>query len=871
MRSCLIAVALALTSCGAAPTPPITPASSTVAAEAVEPPFVEAMAALLAAPYCGEDACVDPFPVAGIRGVDAHARTLAFAGPGAVVGIFVDGAWEFTALPDDVAALGVTFAPDGTLFAVSDHALLRRDGDRWTEVVSAEDELWSAALARSRDEVWITRAEGVVVRVVGGHIEDFGPEPRAGGLDRIWESEGVIAVAGPYGGAVWNGSDWLSSATYEELERYGEQSGCGALSQLINLFPDVEEEIEDYASFDVERALRARSAERPPERSRIGDWLAELPRDAREIVRPWVERAPSSLVELAREGDDWAAISDDGHARAWARIGGDLRTWDLGFHPRAVALCGGVPIVAGDASIVRLDDAGRTIALPARAPIADLSCGSERTIALTSDGDVLAIDASGAVSLVHRIDRPMRAIAGDARGFVVVGPAGAIARSSDDSWSPVSVASTVDLMAVVSDGDRAWAAGAAGTLVRIEGTTATVLPRVTYEPLVDLREEDGVVIALGRHGSVLRTDGSAWSHRADAVQLPGFARWMPRMDGEWRPLARGRLDVALDEPDAVLPYRWAADWLDHATDTEGLELAALWAETEVDYVVETTTDGCCEGTAYDPAVIADASSCAEDPTFNPCMLEADPAFGVDAGAQRVLQVVEVGARDRDDCAPLRVDIVRVQDGGVERASPVLTCEAGRTARDAAAWSFLALPEQQAFATWREDTTAVFGSHRYAPLFVHRTPTADALLFVDRDNRTTWPVMTHRRSRGASAVDAWAMITRVRSSPDGATVLVGAQLEGPSGPEPFVWIGPPPARAEEPQPPSHGDVATCPSLLIEDPDGRTNVRAQPSSRAALVGALDNGTAFRARARKGRWIRLVTPLDGWVYRDNVRCAP
>jgi uncharacterized protein YgiM (DUF1202 family) len=79
-------------------------------------------------------------------------------------------------------------------------------------------------------------------------------------------------------------------------------------------------------------------------------------------------------------------------------------------------------------------------------------------------------------------------------------------------------------------------------------------------------------------------------------------------------------------------------------------------------------------------------------------------------------------------------------------------------------------------------------------------------------------------------------------------------------------GEPVASMPEPAP-----APTCP-WRIADADGSTNLRADASSRAAVVTSLANGTVVTIAERRGRWWRITAPSVGWLWAPNVaqRCS-
>ncbi|MFO0710689.1 MAG: SH3 domain-containing protein [Sandaracinus sp.] len=65
-----------------------------------------------------------------------------------------------------------------------------------------------------------------------------------------------------------------------------------------------------------------------------------------------------------------------------------------------------------------------------------------------------------------------------------------------------------------------------------------------------------------------------------------------------------------------------------------------------------------------------------------------------------------------------------------------------------------------------------------------------------------------------------------------------------------------------------DAAPVCTLEVNDADGQTNVRPDPSTRREPVGTLPNGTQLHPAEQRGRWYRLETPLRGWVFATSLR---
>ncbi|MFK8004485.1 MAG: hypothetical protein AB8H86_33265 [Polyangiales bacterium] len=62
---------------------------------------------------------------------------------------------------------------------------------------------------------------------------------------------------------------------------------------------------------------------------------------------------------------------------------------------------------------------------------------------------------------------------------------------------------------------------------------------------------------------------------------------------------------------------------------------------------------------------------------------------------------------------------------------------------------------------------------------------------------------------------------------------------------------------------HGDAPDeCP-LVVLDADPPLRVRSSPSSDSSLSGELDNGTIVRSVERRDGYVRITSPVVGWVY--------
>lgn len=61
-----------------------------------------------------------------------------------------------------------------------------------------------------------------------------------------------------------------------------------------------------------------------------------------------------------------------------------------------------------------------------------------------------------------------------------------------------------------------------------------------------------------------------------------------------------------------------------------------------------------------------------------------------------------------------------------------------------------------------------------------------------------------------------------------------------------------------------------AAVIDDPDGYTNVRAQPSTAAAIVDRVEDGEAFTTFSQDGGWwqVRTADGKLGWMERSRIR---
>lgn len=76
-----------------------------------------------------------------------------------------------------------------------------------------------------------------------------------------------------------------------------------------------------------------------------------------------------------------------------------------------------------------------------------------------------------------------------------------------------------------------------------------------------------------------------------------------------------------------------------------------------------------------------------------------------------------------------------------------------------------------------------------------------------------------------------------------------------------------AATATPATPTSTPSAPCP-LVVDDPAPPLHVRAEPTSRAAIVGDAPNGARVTYLEQRGRWARIDAPAAGWIWTENVR---
>lgn len=86
-----------------------------------------------------------------------------------------------------------------------------------------------------------------------------------------------------------------------------------------------------------------------------------------------------------------------------------------------------------------------------------------------------------------------------------------------------------------------------------------------------------------------------------------------------------------------------------------------------------------------------------------------------------------------------------------------------------------------------------------------------------------------------------------------------------------WTGPGTAASAAPAQP--GPDATGQRATIEDPDGYTNVRADPTTAAAVLAVINEGEEFSAYPSGNDWWRVRTAAGqtGYVHRSRIRLVP
>ncbi|MEM9191970.1 MAG: SH3 domain-containing protein [Myxococcota bacterium] len=58
------------------------------------------------------------------------------------------------------------------------------------------------------------------------------------------------------------------------------------------------------------------------------------------------------------------------------------------------------------------------------------------------------------------------------------------------------------------------------------------------------------------------------------------------------------------------------------------------------------------------------------------------------------------------------------------------------------------------------------------------------------------------------------------------------------------------------------------VRVNDPSSPLNVRERPGGRADVVGTIPHDTVLQVGRRRGRWLQVRAPLQGWVWADNTR---
>lgn len=70
---------------------------------------------------------------------------------------------------------------------------------------------------------------------------------------------------------------------------------------------------------------------------------------------------------------------------------------------------------------------------------------------------------------------------------------------------------------------------------------------------------------------------------------------------------------------------------------------------------------------------------------------------------------------------------------------------------------------------------------------------------------------------------------------------------------------------EPQPVQDFSV----EAVIDDPDGYTNIRAQPNGQSLIVGRIERGTSFRTHPQNSEWwkVRIAGNQIGFIHRSRI----
>ena len=211
------------------------------------------------------------------------------------------------------------------------------------------------------------------------------------------------------------------------------------------------------------------------------------------------------------------------------------RTWEgvesgTGAGLRRVRLRGGVALaVGGDGTVLRSSDGGRTWRLRRLSPAVMLNAldrgprgaallgGAAGTIWRSTDA------GRGWTRVTHGLATQLRAATATADGLWVCGAGGLLARVPADAtdlsdpaaWLPAATATAADLDALAFRGERGWAVGEAGTVLRTDdgGASWTALPPPVAGDLraVAAPADDAVWLA-GDDGVLLGSDdgGAHW-------------------------------------------------------------------------------------------------------------------------------------------------------------------------------------------------------------------------------------------------------------------------------------------------------------------------------------------------------------------------
>lgn len=137
-------------------------------------------------------------------------------------------------------------------------------------------------------------------------------------------------------------------------------------------------------------------------------------------------------------------------------------------------------------------------------------------IRATGDGGWLVCGLNGTLARIDASGTQPYAVTNAHLTCVTPGPAqiavgffGTILRADGETWSHIESPTREHLWSVWSDReDHALIVGARGTLLAWDGRSITPVPTPTQEDLHSISGADGLVVAVGRRGTILSTDGT---------------------------------------------------------------------------------------------------------------------------------------------------------------------------------------------------------------------------------------------------------------------------------------------------------------------------------------------------------------------------